>query len=297
MINVIVNVFDFNFFSPIGHNPPIKDRKGVANVLRTNYFLAVDELSSETRIQQMCSPVSRGVLNSKFFVFRPISLHGLRSTDLSGESSRYRNVPAGHAAQALSHRDPEQSLSKYIGRCKRKTGLAHLRRLCSCVDRNGQRVVCGRGLRAANYPGCLRSGFHHDRPVSLPFSVGLFSATQGRHQTPYRNGSARLYSLRDSHHSWESSRCYLLGSVGTRTSCLLHDGPWIHRFCSPLSVHTKHGVFCNPGQKQPRLHPTILPFYRSRNRVTKRSAHFAQGSQTLSPLSRSTSASQFLRYR
>jgi hypothetical protein len=70
---VIVNVFDFNFFSPIGHNPPITDRKGVTNVLRTNHFLAVDELSSETRIQQMCSPVSRGVLDSKFFMFRPIS--------------------------------------------------------------------------------------------------------------------------------------------------------------------------------------------------------------------------------
>jgi hypothetical protein len=38
MINVIVNSFDFNFFFPIGHNPPISDRKGVANALRTNYF-------------------------------------------------------------------------------------------------------------------------------------------------------------------------------------------------------------------------------------------------------------------
>src|SRR4030043_1560748 len=245
----------------------------------------------------MRSPVSRRTSDSKLFVFRSIPLHGLRSTDLSGESSRYRNMPASHAAQTLSRRDPEQSFSKHIGRCKRKTGLAPLRRPCSCVDRNGQRVVCGRGLRTATQPDCLRSGFHHDRPVSLPFSVGLFSATQGCHQTPYRNGSARLYSLRDSHHSWESSRCYLLGSAGSRTSRLLRNGPWIHRFCSPLSGHTKHGVFCDPGQKQPRLNPTILPFYRSRDRITKRSDHFAQGSQNLSTLSRSTSANQFLRYR
>src|SRR4030067_1219180 len=297
MINVIVNVFDFNFFSPIGHNPPITDRKGVANALRANYFFPVDEFSSETRIQQMRSPVSRRTPHSKFFVFRSIPLHGLRSTDLSGKSSRHRNMPAGHASQALPRRDQGQSFSKHLGRCKRKTGLAHLRRLCSCVDRNGQRVVCEGGLRVANHPGCLRSGFHHDRPVSVAFSVGLFPATKGRHQPPYRDGSARLYAFRNPHYSWESSRCYLLGSVGPRSSRVLHDGPWIHRFCSPLSVHTKHGVFCDTGQKQPRLHPTILPFCRSRNWITKRSDHFAQGSQNLSTLSPSTSADQFLRYR
>src|SRR4030067_641696 len=297
MINVIVNVFDFNFFSPIVHNPPITYRKGVTNALRANYFFPVDEFSSETRIQQMRSPVSRRTPHSKFFVFRSIPLHGLRSTDLSRKSSRHRNMPAGHASQALSRRDQGQSFSKYLSRCKRKTGLAHLRRLCSCVDRNGQRVVCGGGLRVANHPGCLRSGFHHHRPVSVAFSVGLFSATKGGHQTPYRDGSARLYSLRNPHHSWESSRCYLLGSAGPRTSLVLHDGPWIHRFCSSLSVHTKHGVFCETSQKQPRLHPTILPLCRSRNWITKRSDPFAQETQSLSTLPRSTSAHQVLRYR
>src|SRR4030042_1605854 len=296
-INVIVNVFDFNFFSPIGHNPPITDRKGVTNALRTNYFLPVDELSSRTGIQQMRSSLSRRIPHSNLFLFRSIPLHGLRSTDLSGESSRHRNMPAGHAAQALSRRDQGQSFSKYLGRCQRKTGLAHLRRLCSCVDWNGQRVVCGRGLRAANHRGCLRSGFHHDRPVSLAFPVGLFSATQRRHQTPYRDGSARLYSLRDPHHSWESSRRYLLGSADPRTCRVLYHGPWIHRFCSPLSVHTKHGVFCNPSQKQSRLHPTLLSLHRLWNRITKDSDHFAQGSKNFSTLSPSTSANQFLRYR
>ena len=140
---------------------------------------------------------------------------------------------------------------------------------------------------AANHPSGLCSGFHHDRPVSLALSVGLFSATQGRHQTPYPDGSARLYSLRDPHHSWESSRCHLLGSVGPRTRCLLHHGPRIHRFCSSPSLYATHGVLCDPSQKQPRLHPTILSLCRSRNRITKRSDDSAQGSQNLSILSRS----------
>src|SRR4030067_34530 len=297
MMNEIVNVFDFNFVSQIGHNLPISDRKGVTNAFRANHFLSAHELFPEARIQQMRSPVPRRVSDSELFVFRSIPLHGLRSTDLSGESSRHRNMLAGYAAQALSCRDQGQSFPKHVGRCKRKTGLAHLRRLCSCADREGQSVICKRGLRIANHPGCLRSGFHHDRPVSVAFSMGLFSATQKRHQTPYRDGSAGLYSLRNPHHSWERSRCYLLGSAGPRTNRVLHDGPWGHRLCSPLSVYTKHGVFCDTSQKQPRLHPTLLPLYRSRNWLPKRSDHLAQGPQHLATLSRSTSAHQFLRYR
>src|SRR4030067_1377028 len=185
MMNEIVNVFDFNFVSQIGHNLPISDRKGVTNAFRANHFLSAHELFPETRIQQMRSPVPRRVSDSELFVFRSIPLHGFCSTDLSGESSRYRNMPAGLAAQALSRRDTEQSFSKHVGRCQRKTRLAHLRRLCSGVDPNCQTVVCERGLRAATQPDGLCLGFHDNRSLSLPFPVGLFSATQRGHQTPY----------------------------------------------------------------------------------------------------------------
>ena len=55
-MNEIVNVFDFNFVSPIGHNLPITDRKGLANAFRTNHLLSTHEFYPETRIQQMRSP-------------------------------------------------------------------------------------------------------------------------------------------------------------------------------------------------------------------------------------------------
>lgn len=135
MMNEIVNVFDFNFFAPIGHNSPITDRKGVANAFRANHFFSGNEFFPATRIQPMCSSVSRRTPDSDFLLFRSIPLHGFRSTDLSGKSSRYRDMSAGHEPQALSRRDQGQGFSKYAGRCERKTGLAHLRRLCSCVDR------------------------------------------------------------------------------------------------------------------------------------------------------------------
>src|SRR4030043_1709618 len=93
MMNEIVNVFDFNFVSPIGHNFPITDRKGMANALRTDHFLSTNELFPKTRIQQMRSPVSRRTPDSKIFVFGSIPLHDLRPTDLSRESSRYRDMP------------------------------------------------------------------------------------------------------------------------------------------------------------------------------------------------------------
>ncbi len=77
MMNKIVNVVDFNFFFLIGHNPPITDRKGMANALRTNYLLSVDELSSQTRIQPVRLSVSGRIPRSKLFVPRSIPLHGL----------------------------------------------------------------------------------------------------------------------------------------------------------------------------------------------------------------------------
>ena len=47
-----VNVFDFNWSSFIGHSTSdlIPDKKGVVNTHRTNHFLLIDGLSSETRL-------------------------------------------------------------------------------------------------------------------------------------------------------------------------------------------------------------------------------------------------------
>ena len=59
-----MNVFDFNFFAPIGHNPPIPDRKGATNAIRADRILRVDEFFPKVRIQQMRSPVSRGASDS-----------------------------------------------------------------------------------------------------------------------------------------------------------------------------------------------------------------------------------------
>ena len=104
MMNKIVNVFDFNFVSSIGHNFPITDRKGVTNAFRTNHFLSTHEVFPKTRIQQMCSPVSRRTTDSDLFLFRSISLHGLRSTDLSGVKRQRKHGGLPTLQQAIVNR-------------------------------------------------------------------------------------------------------------------------------------------------------------------------------------------------
>ena len=297
MMNEIVNVFDFKFDSSIGHNLPITDRKGMTDAFRTNHFLSADEFFAQARIQQMRSAISRGIPSSRLFVFRSIPLPGLRSTDLSRESSRYRDMPAGYAAEALSRRDSKQSFSEHIGRCQREAGLAYLRRLCFRIDPNGQAAVCRRRFRAATRSNSLCLGFHDHRSVSVSFSMGLFSPAQRRYQTAHRDGSAGLYSLRDPYHSWKGSRRHLLGSVGSRTRRVLHHGSRLHRLCSSPPIHRTHSLLRDPSQKQPRLYSAILSVGRSRHRTTERPDYLTQGSQNLSTLSRSTPTDQFLRCR
>ena len=224
MINMIVNVFDFNFFSLIGHNPPIANRKGMADALRTNYLLSVDEFSSKTRFQPMRFPISRRIPCSKLFVLRSIPLHGFRPADLSRESARHRNMSAGYSAQALSRRHSGPSVSKHLGRCERKTRLADLRRLRPGAHWNRQTLLCERRFRSAPGPDCLCVGFHHYRPLSFPFPMGLFSKTQRGNQTSYGNGSARFNPLRHPYHTRQSARRQILGPRSPRASRLLYHG-------------------------------------------------------------------------
>jgi len=251
---MIVNSFDFNFsfrlviilLSLIGKEWPMHSGRIVfpswwaffQNGNSANAFIVIE---ANTTFEPFLVSIN--------------SLHGLRSTDLSGESSRHRNMPAGHAAQALSCRDQGKVSRSTLADANEKRDWRIYATLLMC-DRNGQRVVCGRGLRAANHRGCLRSGFHHDRPVSLAFPVGLFSATQRRHQTPYRDdlrGSIPCV-IRITHGkvhdvtSWISWSSNLPRSISwtVDTSILL----------ASIGSH-KTWRFCNPSQKQPRLHPTI----------------------------------------
>lgn len=57
---------------------------------------------------------------------RSVSLHGLRTIDLSGEFARYRSLSACPEQQALSHGHPQPGLTKHFGQRQQDSRLAHL---------------------------------------------------------------------------------------------------------------------------------------------------------------------------
>ena len=94
-------VVDLNSDIDFGQKTFTKNRKGLANVYRTNCFLATNRLSTETSIRQVRPTTQRQLSDKDFFMFRSVSVHGFCSDNISAESSGYRDMPAGNAIQAL----------------------------------------------------------------------------------------------------------------------------------------------------------------------------------------------------
>jgi hypothetical protein len=129
-------VIDFKLPVLFGQNTFIKILKGLANARWTDCFLATDRLSAKTPVRQMCSSISRQLQDTNLFMFRSISLHGVRTDNLSSKSSRHRNLSACDAAKALPLRHPRKRFSDHACKGKRKSGLANLRRVCTRAYEN-----------------------------------------------------------------------------------------------------------------------------------------------------------------
>ena len=146
---------DFNLHINFGQKTFAVPMKGLADAFRSDRFLAADGLSSQKSIRQMCSQILRQSSNKNFFLFRPISLYGFCTDNLSTESSRHRNLSEGNEAKTLPFRNPRERLSQYVGKCKRTSRLENLRRLCSDFDRQGTKTLCQRRLRQPAEQGSL----------------------------------------------------------------------------------------------------------------------------------------------
>src|SRR5665647_2626114 len=51
----------------------------------------------------LCRPLQRGTQGQTFLLSRPVYVHGVCATDLSGESARYRSLSAQPVRQALPY--------------------------------------------------------------------------------------------------------------------------------------------------------------------------------------------------
>ena len=86
-------------------------------------------------IRYVCPSVPGRLQNQNVSLQRAAASHGLCSTDLPGESSRYRNLLASREDKAVSHGDSQRCLSQQPVECQPDTRLADLRRLRPGPDR------------------------------------------------------------------------------------------------------------------------------------------------------------------
>ena len=289
--------FDFKSFVHIGHNSSISKRKGMANAQWTNDLFTTHGFLTKRRIQQMCSELSRPISCPNLLVFRSISLHGLRSTHLSGKSPRHRDLSSSHGTKTLSCRHPRLRLPKHLGRCQREKGLANLCGFCSWVDSYGPSALRRRRLRPRTRTDGLRPGFYNYRPLSFPLSLGTLSQTQGSDQIAYPDGLAGQYPLFYLHYQRNHPRCHHPRPADDRTGYFLYHGSRIYRFWPLVWLQSTYGLFRDSCQEKSRLHTTLLSPSRSFHWLEKRSNDSPSRTQVIPVLARSFKKDQLLRCR
>src|SRR5713101_2357596 len=93
-----------------------------------------DGLSSFQGFSTLCQTLPGRLQTQDFFLLGSVSLHDLRTVNVSRESARYRSLSARATHQALPSGHSRPSLAQYSGPCELGPRLAHLRRLRASAD-------------------------------------------------------------------------------------------------------------------------------------------------------------------
>jgi hypothetical protein len=290
-------VIDFNLPINFGQNTFAKTLKGQANARGTNCFLTTGRLFTKTPLPQMRWQISRQLPNKNIFLFRSIPLHGVRSDNISTESSRYRNLLTSNAVQVIPLRYPRKSFPQHFGQGKRKSKLSNLRRLRPCVDKQSPEALCQRRIRCSTKTGCLCTRFNNHRFMSVTVSMGKISQTQSRSQGAHANGPERLYALFYPHYRRKSTRCKYPRRAGFRAGRILHNGSCLPRLRSSLYIHSKPFIFCYKSKKQFRLPSSLLSQGRQNYRFAMRPNDKTQRLLCFAGLSCCSSSNKLLRYQ
>ncbi len=89
---------------------------GYTDVYRTINFRAGYGLHADTYFSSLREQISRRLRCEKVFLSRPISLHGLCSSDLPRESSRHRSLFTFPKNKTVPHGLPEHGVPVNSGR-------------------------------------------------------------------------------------------------------------------------------------------------------------------------------------
>ena len=133
--------------------------------------LASDGVSSVASVRYVRPSVRWRLQNQNVSLQQAIASHGLCSTDLPGEPSRYRNLFTSREGKTVSHGDSQRHLAQQPVECQPDTRLANLRRLRPDPDRPSTIALRRRGIGNRFAGNRLCTGRLHDR--SLPVDVSL----------------------------------------------------------------------------------------------------------------------------
>ena len=218
------------------------DESWPAGVRATDAASAVDHVSS------LRGPVSRRAQDQVVLLPGPVSVHGLRTADLSGESARHRSVPACAAVQALSPWDSRGGSAQHARQRQCCSRLAHLRRLRPKLDQDRTTAVCRRTLRRRFEGVGLRAGCDHHRSVPVGVFVGTLSLDQGGGQTAHAARSARQHPNLHPHQRRQDARGQHPRSIVARARRVLHHGSGLSRLRTPVSISRSRQLLRNSRQ-------------------------------------------------
>ena len=251
--------------------------KGVVNEYWQNYIFTNYGFLAHARISKMCQSLSRQLQSAKLFLLRSIPMHGIRPTNFSRKPSRHRSLFAFCPKQTLSRWVSRQSFTQYFSACKRKSRLAHLRRLRPNLNRQSPKAVRQRffWFRSERNRLCFR--FFHDRFMSFFVSLGSFSKKKRRNKTSHTFRSERSYPLIYQGYRWFCKRCKYLRRSYYRTRRFLHIRPCISRFRKIISVQRTIWFFYYSYKKEFSISENLFsssrqitwPYLRSNNSINR----------------------------
>ena len=254
-------------------------------------------LHAPAHLSTLCYPLSREQQRSNFYLSRPISLHGLCSTDISGESPRYRSMSSSTTTETVSHGYSRHSRKVKSCRCKRTKRLAYICRSRPFLDHLGSCSIQQRTIWSRFAANSIRTGCNYDRPVFIDVSLGQLPTDQVSNKAAYPAGSQGQYSYFYQHHRWESARCERPRRASHRTRSFLHNGSRLSGLCQTSQYLESSRIFCNPIKVQFQMPQNLFSFRRSINRPPVRSNNYAYRVLFAQGLSRQTSPRQILRCR
>ena len=257
-------VTDLKNIQPVSHRSG-DTRKEMTHVHWQADIFTSHGLHAPAYIPTLYYPLSREQKRQKFLLSRPISLHSLCSTDLSGESPRYGSMSSSTTTKAIPH-----GYSRYRGpiescRCQRAEGLAYICRPCSFIDHHCTTALPQRTIRYRFTANSICTGCNHNRSVFIDVPLGHLSTEQGSNQTAYATGPEGQYPHIYQHLRWKSPRCEHSRRASHRTRRFLRDGSRLSGLCQASHYLTSSGVLCNPGKVQFQMPQSVFSSYRPFN--------------------------------